>query len=221
MWVTRHGPVFVIEHGSVMSLKWTAARTHRSSTTSSSTWTELRNWDEFKAALAKFGGPGQNFVYADVDGNIGYHATGQAAGPPAILRRCSGRRLSRAKTNGKVIFRSTNCRRPGIRTTALFVTANQNPFPADYPFILPAGFAALPFAPDPRHAAAGAGKLNRRTHSDPKGRVQRFPEFLGQQIVAAYIGAARKTRCYRLPSRCCGCGTARWIATGRSLLSRR
>lgn len=34
------------------------------------------NWDSFRAAFAKLGAPGQNVVYADVDGNIGYQATG-------------------------------------------------------------------------------------------------------------------------------------------------
>ncbi len=36
-----------------------------------------QNWAEFRAALAGFNGPGQNVVYADVDGNIGYQATGR------------------------------------------------------------------------------------------------------------------------------------------------
>ena len=36
-----------------------------------------RNWQEFRAAFAKFGGPSQNVVYADVDGHIGYQATGK------------------------------------------------------------------------------------------------------------------------------------------------
>lgn len=35
------------------------------------------NWDEFRFALNKFDIAGQNFVYADVDGNIGYQATGR------------------------------------------------------------------------------------------------------------------------------------------------
>jgi penicillin amidase len=35
-----------------------------------------RNWQEFRAAVAQFGGPTQNVVYADVDGNIGYTAMG-------------------------------------------------------------------------------------------------------------------------------------------------
>lgn len=34
------------------------------------------NWDEFRAALAKWDVPGQNFVYADQKGNIGYQMTG-------------------------------------------------------------------------------------------------------------------------------------------------
>ena len=36
-----------------------------------------RNWDEFRQAFSKFVAPGQNVVYADVDGNIGYQATGR------------------------------------------------------------------------------------------------------------------------------------------------
>jgi penicillin amidase len=35
------------------------------------------NWDEFRAALRHWDVPGQNFVYADVEGNIGYQATGK------------------------------------------------------------------------------------------------------------------------------------------------
>ena len=35
-----------------------------------------KNWDDFRAAFSQFGAPGQNVVYADVDGNIGYQATG-------------------------------------------------------------------------------------------------------------------------------------------------
>jgi penicillin amidase len=35
------------------------------------------DWTSFCAAFAQFGGPGQNVVYADDQGNIGYHATGR------------------------------------------------------------------------------------------------------------------------------------------------
>lgn len=35
------------------------------------------NWDEFRHALSLWNGPNLNFVYTDVDGNIGYQATGR------------------------------------------------------------------------------------------------------------------------------------------------
>ncbi len=35
------------------------------------------NWEDFRAALAYFDWPSQNFVYADVDGNIGYQMPGK------------------------------------------------------------------------------------------------------------------------------------------------
>lgn len=38
---------------------------------------EARNWDQFTAALRDFVVPSQNFVYADVDGHIGYYAPGR------------------------------------------------------------------------------------------------------------------------------------------------
>jgi penicillin amidase len=36
-----------------------------------------QNWDDFRKAFSQLDAPGQNVVYADVDGNIGYHATGR------------------------------------------------------------------------------------------------------------------------------------------------
>jgi penicillin G amidase len=35
------------------------------------------NWDAFRKAFSMFGAPGQNVMYADVDGHIGYQATGR------------------------------------------------------------------------------------------------------------------------------------------------
>jgi penicillin amidase len=49
---------------------------------------EARNWNDFTAALRDFVVPSQNFVYADVDGHIGYIAPGRipvrAAGDGAL-----------------------------------------------------------------------------------------------------------------------------------------
>jgi penicillin amidase len=36
-----------------------------------------QNWEEFRRAFSGFEAPGQNVVYADVEGNIGYQATGK------------------------------------------------------------------------------------------------------------------------------------------------
>jgi penicillin G amidase len=36
-----------------------------------------QNWNEFRKAFSTFGAPGQNVMYADVDGHIGYQATGR------------------------------------------------------------------------------------------------------------------------------------------------
>ena len=36
-----------------------------------------QNWDEFRKAFSQLDAPGQNVVYADVDGNIGYQTTGR------------------------------------------------------------------------------------------------------------------------------------------------
>jgi penicillin G amidase len=36
-----------------------------------------QNWNEFRNAFSTFGTPGQNVMYADVDGHIGYQATGR------------------------------------------------------------------------------------------------------------------------------------------------
>ncbi len=75
-WVTRHGPVFEIGNGEVTTLRWVAAEPGLFQDVFLDI-DRARNWDEFKSALARYGGPGQNFVYADVDGNIGYQAGGK------------------------------------------------------------------------------------------------------------------------------------------------
>ncbi|MGC2110040.1 MAG: penicillin acylase family protein, partial [Candidatus Korobacteraceae bacterium] len=87
---TRHGPIITDlipgEHRA-LALKWTVY--------DSQTWhipffvvDSAQNWQEFEAAFSQFGAPAQNVVYADVDGNIGYKATGlipvRAAGDGSV-----------------------------------------------------------------------------------------------------------------------------------------
>jgi penicillin amidase len=69
--VTRHGPVVEREGNTGYALRWTALEPGALNHTYN--WLgRAQNWDEFRNELKKVWGPGQNAVYADVDGNIGY-----------------------------------------------------------------------------------------------------------------------------------------------------
>src|SRR5256884_4602975 len=75
--VTRHGPIITeLIRGETrqVALRWTAYEGARSPFFDLDS---AQNWQEFRAALSKFDAPGQNVVYADVDGNIGYQSTGK------------------------------------------------------------------------------------------------------------------------------------------------
>ena len=93
---TRHGPVitdssgfpgyrgFTLNPGGsfpvnlelrVLSLRWTALQKN-TAYKSVAMFDRARNFDEFRQALRNWDVPSQNFVYADVDGNIGYQAPG-------------------------------------------------------------------------------------------------------------------------------------------------
>jgi penicillin amidase len=73
---TRHGPIItelIPGEKRQIALRWTLYDGMRNpffDVDAAQTWTE------FKQALAGFNSPPQNAVYGDVDGHIGYHATG-------------------------------------------------------------------------------------------------------------------------------------------------
>jgi len=74
--VTRHGPIItdlIPGETRKIALRWTAYDSVRDP------FFEIdsaQNWEEFLKALSTWDSPSQNAVYADVDGHIGYHATG-------------------------------------------------------------------------------------------------------------------------------------------------
>jgi penicillin amidase len=74
--VTRHGPIVSNDCGRELALRWTALEPHALSSlfNGASKIGLAQNWEQFTAALRDYTGPMQNFVYADVDGNIGYYA---------------------------------------------------------------------------------------------------------------------------------------------------
>jgi penicillin amidase len=79
---TRHGPIINEVIGSLeeaqmpVSLQWTALQSSRLMSALVGINT-AGNWTEFRDGLSYWDVPGQNFVYADVDNNIGYQATGR------------------------------------------------------------------------------------------------------------------------------------------------
>ena len=74
--ITRHGPIVSNDCGRELALQWTALEPHALSSLfkGASKMGMAQNWEQFTAALRDYTGPMQNFVYADLDGNIGYYA---------------------------------------------------------------------------------------------------------------------------------------------------
>ena len=75
--ITRHGPIItdlVPGETRPLALRWTLYDGLRIPFFDVDA---AQNWDQFQAAFSKLDAPGQNVVYADVDGNIGYHTTGK------------------------------------------------------------------------------------------------------------------------------------------------
>ena len=60
-----------------LAFRWTALDPDDTTIASFLHLNDARNWNEFTAALRDFVVPSQNFVYADVDGHIGYYAPGR------------------------------------------------------------------------------------------------------------------------------------------------
>ena len=74
---TRHGPIItelVPGETRPLALRWTLYDVLHIPLFDVNT---ALNWQEFRRAFSQFDAPGQNVVYADVDGNIGYQTTGK------------------------------------------------------------------------------------------------------------------------------------------------
>jgi penicillin amidase len=182
-WITRHGPVFISDAGKQYSLRWTAAEPG-GITFPFLDVDRARNWTEFTAAIGRFAGPAQNFVYADVDGNIGYHATGRLPVRP----NCPGDVPSEGaggecEWEGYLPFEQLP--QSFNPSSGIVATANQNPFPAS-------GHVSGNFAP-PYRVQHIRDLLESRPKWQPEEmlRVQTdvysaFHQFLAKQILAAW-----------------------------------
>ncbi|HJZ96581.1 MAG TPA: penicillin acylase family protein, partial [Candidatus Solibacter sp.] len=137
-WITRHGPLFATEGSSRMVLRWVLG-TNGLIEYPILDINRAQNWQQFTAALARFPGPAQNFVYADVDGNIGYHAAGKLPKRRGFTGDVPADASSGADWDGFIPFDQL----PSIYNPpeGMIVTANQNPFPANYPYPVNGNFA--------------------------------------------------------------------------------
>lgn len=184
-WVTRHGPVVATEGGQFYSMRWTAAEPGGFEFP----FLDLdraRNWTEFNAALARMPGPGSNLVYADVDGNIGYHAVGKLP----VRKNFDGNlpldgSSGQFEWDGYIPYEQL----PSAYNPAsgYVITANQNPFPANYAFRVSGDFAPYYRSQQIRQI------LTKRNGWKPEEMLQvqkdvysAFSDFLAKQVLAAY-----------------------------------
>ncbi|MBX3292713.1 MAG: penicillin acylase family protein [Acidobacteria bacterium] len=73
---TDNGPIILSQGDRSYSLKWTALDPKNNEVEAFFLINRAKNWDEFRMALRSYGGPTQNFVYADAKGNIGWQVAG-------------------------------------------------------------------------------------------------------------------------------------------------
>jgi penicillin amidase len=184
-WITRHGPVFLSNGKQHLALRWTAGEQGLLQFPFLDI-DRAQNWQEFTKALERFPGPGSNFVYADVDGNIGYHAAG-------LLPIRKGYRgdmpvdgsSGNFEWQGYIPFAEL----PTIYNppSGMIVSANQNPFPRDFPYPVNGNFAP-PYRYQQIRALLSARE---GWHAADMLRVQTdiyspFMHFVARQVVAAY-----------------------------------
>jgi penicillin amidase len=184
-WVTRHGPVILSEGKTMLSLRWTA----NDAGAFAFPFLDIdraANWGEFKAALRRFPGPAQNFVYADAAGNIGYHATGRLP----IRRNFEGDlpvdgSSGTFEWEGYIPFDEL----PEFFNppSGIIVTANQNPFPVNYKYSTNGGYST------PYRSNQIRALLSAREGWKPADMLavqtdvySPFCHFLARQLVAAY-----------------------------------
>ncbi len=129
---TRHGPIvtsLVPGESRELALRWTLYDgLHNPFFALDS----AQNWEQLRKALWAFDAPGQNVVYADVDGNIGYQATGKipirASGDGSLPENGSD---DQHEWTGYIPFEKL----PSVLNPAsgILATANSRITPDDYP----------------------------------------------------------------------------------------
>jgi penicillin amidase len=139
--ITRHGPIvseLIPGETRQVALRWTLYDGLHMPFFDVDT---AENWDDFCKAFSLLDAPGQNVVFADVDGNIGYHATGRvpirAAGDGSLP--VSGADNSHEWTGYIPFDKLPNIYNP---QSGVIGTANGRITPDDYPYSVSASWEA-------------------------------------------------------------------------------
>ena len=184
-WVTRHGPIIAVEGNQYLALRWVAAE-QSGLAAPLLDLNRARNWQEFTEALARHPGPMQSFVYADVDGNIGYRVAGRAP-----IRKTYEGDVPVDGSSGKYEWEGfipfEQLPQAYNPASGLIVAANQNPFPPDYPYRVNGIF-------DPPYRFRQIRELLSARNRWRPGEMlavqtdvySAFSHFLARQVVAAY-----------------------------------
>ena len=143
------------------------------------------NWSEFREALRRWTTPAQTFIYADTAGNIGLQAAGSLPNRTTYAGDVPVDGTSeKFEWEGDIPFDSL----PSVYNpdSGMVVSANENPFPADYPYRVNGVFAP----PDRALQIAARLKAKRKVSVGDMMGVQRdvysaFHHFLAGQLVKA------------------------------------
>jgi penicillin amidase len=184
-WVTRHGPIFIIDGKERLALRWTAAERGMLQFPFLDI-DRAQNWAQFTAAIQRLPGPGSNLVYADVDGNIGYHATGM------LPKRRNYRgdvpvdgSSGNFEWEGYIPFEEL----PSVYNppSGMIVSANQDTFPENFPYPLNGNFAPPHRSVQIRALlAAHEGWRAPDMLTVQKDIYSSFSHFLAGQVAGAY-----------------------------------
>ncbi len=187
--ITRHGPLVsdVIESpDEAVSLRWTGHDAEDHTAECFLSVDTAGSWDEFVAGLSGFHLPMQNFVYADLDGNIGYY------GPGAIpIRRGSDGTLPVPGWTDAYEWQGYVLRSEWPRafnpSRGYVATANNLVAPPSYPFLVGTSY-------EPPYRAARITELieaTPRMSADDMARMQRDIRSAQAKVVLPFLMKAR------------------------------
>jgi len=143
-----------------LALRWTALDQDDGTVSAFLALNRSHDWNDFTGALRQLVVPSQNFVYADIDGHIGYYAPGR------IPIRASGDGSTpaegwsgAAEWTGWIPF--DELPHAYDPPEHMIVTANNRPTPGDYPYLLGLEW------PEPYRAARITARLHEHSKMTP------------------------------------------------------